>query len=216
MYNPIDLPHNQKVKDNYFVSYSIKNSREITFFRQIDYEYFLQIEFNPIVSSYCERPCKIQSNINKQEDLIIDFWLRYKNGREEMQSLLYSSPFSMSEKMRYINIERYFANKNIPYILKTKSEINFGGLYIENLKYLYALIRRAEHNLCEKYLLVLKRNFANESIKLNEIVKANIIPIDDLNSTIAYGIFTGQLKAPIETQIFDSKLEVSISYEKKY
>lgn len=83
---PIIMPRGTHFGNNYWEVYSSKIKRKVCLFSNLEYENFLTLELNPKIEYFCEQPLDAKVIIDGEETkTIFDFWVKYKDGTEEMQ-----------------------------------------------------------------------------------------------------------------------------------
>lgn len=219
-YKPIELKRNMHNKSNYYVTYSLKNRRNVSIFNELEYKNFLMIETNPFIIRYCERPFKINIESSLIKEIIPDIWILYKNGKEEIQQIDYNKKFisNGNSKAKEISktLEQWCDNNNFIYRLKTDKDIDKHSYYIKNLRFLYGNLKRQNEILIKKYFNTLKSSINSDKLKILDIVSNNIIPLEMVYPSIAYGICNGKLNASIKNSIINFNTEIWSNYEKKY
>jgi hypothetical protein len=80
------LTRGERNSNEVFIFYSPKNRRIATISGAIHAALAIQLEFDPSITAYVERPRRIQYSPKQQID--ISFWTRSKNGEERFQLLV--------------------------------------------------------------------------------------------------------------------------------
>ncbi|WP_350302699.1 hypothetical protein [Peribacillus frigoritolerans] len=67
MYSPIPTKRSSKFGNNYWEAYSPKVKRNVRLFSDLEYDFWVLIETNPQISTYCERPLEIEQFYNRDD-----------------------------------------------------------------------------------------------------------------------------------------------------
>jgi len=178
---------------------------------------------NTNIVTYCEKPINLKLVIDGTiNEIIPSFWILYKNGKEEIQQVEYSKELinngiiNLKTSKKSLLIEQWCNKNSYNFTLRTEKDIDSGIFYINNLRYLYGIIKRQDCPLCSKYLKILKNKLYADSIKIDDLIKSNVIPGDIIYSIIALGIYEGTLDAAITNEILCLNTEVWNHREKEY
>jgi hypothetical protein len=83
MKTPIPLTKAEKVR-GYWEGYSPKLKRDVYFTSDLEYDYWLWVETDPNIISFCERPYKVQEIIDeKVEQSVISMWIQFRDHSEQ-------------------------------------------------------------------------------------------------------------------------------------
>ncbi|MEB1806016.1 MAG: Tn7 transposase TnsA N-terminal domain-containing protein [Bacillaceae bacterium] len=134
MFTPIPIKRNDEFYSNYWEGYSPKLKRDVDFFGDLRYEYWLLIETNPDIVSFCERPISIEGVINgKKRRTQFDMWLKWKDGRDFFVKVIYSS--KKESFLREVE-ELWCKNNGYEYLIVTEQEIRSNPIVLSNKKQL--------------------------------------------------------------------------------
>lgn len=209
--SPIVIPRNLKFKYNYYISYSIKIKRNVKVFKDLNYNNFILLEFNPDVINFCEYPTKINIEIDgKYEEVIFDMYVEYKSGIKEFQ-LIIGNDF-IEDKNNYqrrtTKLEQWCYKSGYNFKIISDKDLYIGKYYTNNLRCLLGLIKRQDIPLLKRYLKMLCSELCDNKIKIKEIMDINIIPFNYVYATIALGIYNGIIIASIKDKIISYDTEV--------
>lgn len=218
-FEPIDISRKNHNKSNYYIFYSIKNQRNIYVFSQLAYYNCLRLEMNPSVEIYCEYPCELSLEINnKLKHTILDFWIKYTEGQNEMQRLIDSKSKAKNNiitpkiQKEFLKEEAWCKEHNYRYSLITDIDIYKSGFYVHNLSFLYGLIKRIDTPIYDQYLIrVINILNSNKHLTIRDFISKDIILPNDLYRTIALGIYRGSLKMSIVSGVISHDTEVQIN-----
>ena len=174
---PIEMPRATHYGNNYFKVYSNKIKRIVNLFSNLEYYNFLTLETNPNVETFCEQPLKIEVVQNDQiTHAIFDMWVRYTNGREELQEVKYEKELSgdsleairSQEQIR--REESWCMDNKLNFVVRTEKDIIKGRFYIKNLNIIASKIRR---------YVPLEGEYYNPRI-LDVLMKNQVLTINEL------------------------------------
>ena len=212
---PIDIPRNKCYGNNYYETYSIRLKRNVRLYSELEYKNFLTVEMNPKVIEYCEQPLKIEIEIDGiLESSIFDMWVHYRDGTEEMQEVKYMSDidpineYTKRARRQVQKQEQWCRANNYKYSIISEKEIEKGTYYINNLRYLYGLIKRIDIPLYRHYTKMLQEKMIFNRIKVNDILNDNIIKKELIFPTIALGIYEGKIQADINNRVINYETEI--------
>ena len=127
MYKPMPLDLHEKKFKNYWISNSYKLNRRVEVVGQLDYEYFLLLEYDRNVISYCERPLKSKVILNnKRVNIIPNFWIKQIDTTEKYIFILYKPDFS-----KEIAIQKWCEINKKDFLILNKTEIRKNEELIE-------------------------------------------------------------------------------------
>lgn len=218
-FEPIDISRMNHNKSNYYIFYSIKNQRNIYVFSQSNFYNCLRLEMNPSVEIYCEYPCEFSLEIdNKLKHTILDFWIKYNDGQNEMQRLIdYKSKdkkniIAPKIQKEFLKEEAWCKEHNYRYSLITDFDIYQGGFYVHNLSFLYGLIKRINTPIYDQYLIrVINILNSYKHLTIRDFISNDVILPIDLYKTIALGIYKGSLKMSLISGVISHDTEVQIN-----
>lgn len=219
-YVPIDITRKMHSMSNYYETYSPKNRRNVRLFNELEYKNFLTIEMNPDIVRFCEKPFIIQIEINGSiKEIIPDFWIQYKNGKEEIQQIESTKSLNMNDTaqnkavIKELKIQQWCITNNFNYKLREVKDINISMFYLNNLRYLFGLVKRLDSPMSGKYLTILKSKLYGDRVKIIDLFLNKVVPVEALFSTIALGIYNGDLEASIVKEVINFNTEVWIRRE---
>ena len=91
MYKPIPLNKSQKCGVGYWEGFSPKLRRDVTLLGDLEYDHWILVETNPLITFYCERPLEIVLPRNgKLIKSVPSLWVKYKDNSEVLIKVRYS------------------------------------------------------------------------------------------------------------------------------
>jgi hypothetical protein len=170
---------------------------------------------NPKVIEYCEQPLKVEIEIDGIiESSIFDMWVLYRDGTEEMQEVKYISDlepineYTKRARRQVQKQEQWCKANNYKYSIRTEKEIEKGIYYINNLRYLYGLIKRLNIPLARRYIKTLKEKILFDRIKVSDLLDYSDMPAEMIFSIIALGIYEGDIQADIDKRVLNYETEI--------
>ena len=146
---PIKMSRGSHYGSNYWEVFSKKMGRKACFFSNLEYHNFLTLEMDPNVVQMCEQPLGIEVMVDgKKEKSILDYWLKYADGSEEIQevksveSLKEDSKDYIRTKAQIHKQKLWCDENNIPYTIRSEKEIYAGEYLVENCAYMASKVRR--------------------------------------------------------------------------
>lgn len=213
LYTPIEEPRSKYFGKNYLAVYSRKLDRVVHFFSILEYYNFLMLEMNHEVITFCEKPKQIEVLIDgKWKNVIFDMWVKYSNGAEEMQEIMYErSKVNDLGKLpeSVIRKQNWCSESSISFRIITEKEILSNRLFICNLERLAAKNRRYIPAGTEQYLSILSKElqrFKTRTIK--ELIKKQLLPPYEEYDYLAYLYYKGIINMNLEKRLLDYETEV--------
>ncbi len=212
---PIDMPRSKSFGCNYYETYSLKLKRNVRLYSELEYKNFLTLEMDSKITEFCEQPIKINIEIDgKSESTVFDMWVHYSNGIEEMQEVKYTTdldPFNELSKKTRMQIQKqelWCKTYGYNYNIRTEKVIERGTYYINNLRYLYGLVKRSDNPLIRNYIKILQNKISLNKVMIKDIINEKELLNENLFSIIALGIYEGKIEADINSKIicYDTEL----------
>jgi hypothetical protein len=174
---------------------------------------------NPNIEIYCEYPCELILEFeNKFHNIILDFWIKYKEGQNEMQRLIDIKSKAKSNKISpksqniYLKEEAWCKENKYRYSLIADNDIYQSGFYVHNLSFLYGLVKRINSPIYEQYLnQVINDLKSYKYLTIRDFIGKGIILPNDLYRTIALGIYKGSLRMSIVSGFISHDTEVQVN-----
>lgn len=216
---PLSMPRGTHYGSNYWEVYSVKMQRKACFFSNLEYENFLTLEMDPDVEFMCEQPLQIEIMVDgKLGKSVLDFWVKYRDGHEEIQEVKYSESLLSDSKdgiraREQIRKQKAWCEENnILHTVRTELEIHTGEFTIENLSYIASRIRRyLPPNDNESYEKLLVGYLgACKKTDIKTIIESGMLPVGDELSFLCYMHYTGQIDLMIDGRPLDYRTEVSL------
>jgi hypothetical protein len=209
MYTPIKIKRSDEFYSNYWESYSPKLKREVNFFGDLKYEYWLLVESNHQIINFCERPIKLEQRINGRKEITyFDMWLKWKDQRESFVKIIYST--KLNPQIRSIELN-WCKNNGFEYLLINEKDIRTNSILLMNSKHLITTISNQVPNDID--ILKVKNLIGKEKTKLEKIFKfySNSIPMNRIKEAIFWLIYKGTLNSNFHEKIFSMDSEVWIN-----
>jgi len=214
MFEPNEIKRSAKYGFNYWESFSPRLKRIVNFFTDLEYENWILIETNPEVVRFCERP-KIINSTNKLEDVSpFDMWIEWKNSKQTMINIFYSSDFDINNKqyeknMEFINGKKNWClNNNFDYEVIIDKDIREPFIYLNNKKKILSNLRVNPNRIksdTEKILDLIN----TEMLSIKSIHERLInIPLQRIINGICWLIFYGYIDGNFKKSILDLHSEV--------
>jgi hypothetical protein len=167
LYEPLPIKRNESFIKNYWESYSPRLQRDVYFLGQLNYEFWLMLEINTEISTYCERPTIIKGVHNKRRfEITPNFWVQYKNGEESFVILEYEKAKKPKFDINLLEEWCYKQNKKLEVIKETYILQN--QLIINNSKRLISFLSRK--NVIEMDLHRIIKCLTTEKITIKSLV----------------------------------------------
>nr|WP_294489192.1 hypothetical protein [uncultured Anaerosporobacter sp.] len=207
-FTTIDYPEHLRKKSNYYEFYSLKNKRNVQVYGMYAYYHCLKLELDSNILSYCEYPYEIVLTETglKPYSVIFDFGVIDSfNNR-----LIHNYHNDNSIKCRETSyFEENWCNQNgIGYKDFSKEDLFNNSYYLNNLRYLYGLLKRTNGPLYIRYLNTLLNTALDERSTLQQLHSVLDVSALDLYKVIAIGIRNGQLEIPLYDNIINYNMEV--------
>ncbi len=214
----IDMPRGTHYGNNYYIVYSKKIHRVCHFYSNLEYFNFLSLEISPIVEKFCEQPMKIEIiQENKLQHAIIDMWVLYRDGREELQEVKYSSeltgnsPQAIRSQEQIRREELWCRDNNIDFVVRTDKSIPQGQFFLNNANTMAAHLRRytpTEEKFYNPKILCTLEKYGKLSIE--DLINNNLLPLNSEIDHLCYMYEKGLINMNIGNQPLGYKTEVTI------
>ena len=215
---PIKISRSTHYGNNYYVVYSKKIHRICHFFSNLEYYNFLSLEINPAVHTFCEQPLKIDVVLDNQiKHAIFDMWVLYKDGREELQEVKYSSELqgNSSEALRsqeqIRREEEWCKNNNINFVIRTEQNIPQGRFFLNNANTIAAHLRRyipTEEKYYDPKIINIVSQYG--IVTIEQLINNSLLPLNFEIDHLCYMYEKGLIKLNINNQPLGYKTEVSL------
>ena len=126
---PMEMPRGTHYGSNYWIMYSEKRHRTVKAYSGLEHENLLTLEMNPDVEYYCEQPLCAELYIDgKKSNAIFDVWVLYGDGREEYQTVRYTSDLEKSSNQ--LNTQIAWCQQNsFTHVIRTEKDIEKGKFF---------------------------------------------------------------------------------------
>lgn len=215
---PIIMPRGTHFGNNYWEVYSSKIKRKVCLFSNLEYENFLTLEMNPQIEYFCEQPLEAKVKIDGEETkTIFDFWVKYKDGTEEMQEVKYSSELTGTDKKSLrsqAQIKKqtlWCAQNQINYCIRTEDVINKGIFHIRNYNIMAAKVRRYIPTNIETVIDNIEDILSiTKKITISDLIKEDVLPENLELSILSYLYFVGAIIMNIENKPLNNSTEITL------
>lgn len=216
---PIKMPRGTHYGNNYWEVFSNKMNRKACFFSNLEYHNFLTLEMNPKVVQMCEQPLEIEVMIDgKLEKSILDFWIKYNDGSEQIQevksieSLTEGSKDYIRTKSQIHKQKLWCEENNIAYTVRSEKEIYTGEYTIDNYAYMAARVRRytlpedakSYRNVLIGYLEACKKT------DIRILIESGRLPLGNEMNFLCCMQFEGVIHMNINDRPLDYRTEVTL------
>ena len=223
---PIEMPRSMHYGNEYYTTYSVKVGRVVNLFSKLEYFNFLALETDPTVETFCEQPLEIQIvEDGKVKKAIFDMWVKYKDGREELQEVKYTKELSGDSaaairSQEQIRRQKHWCEENgIPFVVRTEEDLLKGEYLIQNRSVIAGLIRRYTPTNAEHYNKLVIRCIEDayydrrKKILMNDLISKELLPIGNEWAHIAYMYVRGMIDLNIGSKPLDLRTEVRLYAE---
>lgn len=210
MYTPQITDANKKYGNNRWLAYSPKLGRTVYLFSDIEYEHWLQVEFNSKVVNFCEQPLKIEINNNgNYAASIFDMWVQYEDGSEEFIEIKYTSDLSKERVAKQISVQKTWCNENNKqHKVMTEVEIKQSPMRLSNLKLMIKFLE-PKFNQPEQ-IKVIKQILSGNKLTVESLSTTAKIPYEEIRIIVNYLIYKNEIKSNYFEKPFGKKMEVWI------
>jgi len=213
------MPRGSHYGSNYWEVYSKKMGRKAYFFSNLEYHNFLVMEMDPSVVQMCEQPLEIEIMVDgKNEKSILDFWIKYTDGSEEIQEVKSVESLKADSKdyirtKAQMHKQKLWCEENlIRYTVRSEQEIYAGEYLIENCAYMASKVRRyalpedigSYKNLLIGYLEACKK------ADICTLMETGRLPLGNELSFLCYMHFEGVIRMEIGNRPLDNRTEVAL------
>jgi hypothetical protein len=215
----IKMPRGSHYGSNYWEVFSKKMKRKACFFSNLEYHNFLTLEMNPKVVQMCEQPLEIEVMIDgKIQKSILDFWIKYDDGSEEIQevkgieSLTEGSKDYIRTREQMRKQKQWCEENNIAYTVRSEKEIYSGEYTIENFAFMASRVRRyilpndvkSYRNVLIGYLEACKKT------DIHMLIESGRLPLGNEMIFLCYMHFEGVIHMSIDDRPLDYRTEVTL------
>lgn len=212
---PIPITKVQRVR-GYWEGYSPKLKRDVYFTNDLEYDYWLWVETDPKIVSFCERPYKVKDIIDgKIEESVISMWVQHCDRPQQYVKVKYSNdrnPILTKKLVKEIHIEqKWCENNNFSYLTVTKEEIRYNPMLLSNKKLLVSFVCNRPQPIATDYHLI-KKVISVGRHSLHDIHHhfADKIPPTRITEALCWMIYQGEIQTNLEKVPLGSRMEVWI------
>lgn len=145
---PIQVSGRSHYGSNFWDAYSPKLNRDVSFYSDLEYDYWILLEMNKNVTKFCEQPLKVRGKYEgKTIQSIFDIWILWSNNTQEYVEIKYSKDLSPASRQykrvtKQIAIQKQWClDNNVSYSIKTELEIRKNITLLNNFKTLLPYLR---------------------------------------------------------------------------
>lgn len=215
MYSPIPLTKSEKTGVGYWEAYSPKLKRDVTLLGDLEYDYWLFIETDPRILSYCERPILIESSFtSKIITSVPSYWVKYQDNTEAIIKVRFSKVETSKNgklKNQLLIEEQWCKEKNIKHCVVNDQEIRSNPLLLSNKKLLISIVSNRLHPI-DTDIHLISQILSLKKITIQEL-KASLdskIPFLRVTEGVCWMIYKGFIKSSLDRAPIGPKLEVWI------
>lgn len=204
MYKPIAIKRSSKFGNNYWEAYSPKLKRNIYLFSDLEYDFWILVETNPLIEMFCERPLEIEIfSEGKLKKVMISMWLKWLNSKEEYVSIRYSS------NLKDVNTLQIWCNKlGKNFVLKTEKEIRENKIFLDNMKTLLPYISNRLTPIETDIHMIKKFLYDHEKCSLCSLEKLLNMESSRVREAIFWLYYHGTISANFDKALVGPNLEV--------
>jgi len=214
---PVDMPRGTHYGNNYYEVYSVKARRRARFYSELEYYNFLSLEMDFRVKALCEQPLAIESVVDgKTRKVVFDMWLRYQDGREEMQEVKYAAELtgtneSARRSQEQIRHERVWCETNgIGFKVRTEQDICGGRFRVGNLHLLAARNRWYDPQSGDAYWEPLREMLSSRVLVVSDLLRLELLPALQPWEFLSRMYYMGRLGMELDRQPLGARTEVEL------
>lgn len=218
---PIEMPRGTHYGSNYFIVYSHKLKRNVKLYSNLEYYNFLTLEVDPNVEFFCEQPHEISVCIdNKLGKAVFDMYVKYKDGREELQEVKYKCELigedeSSRRSQEQIRRQQHWCEENnVNFVVRTEEDIIKGNFHMQNLNVIAARLRRYVPTESTYYDALIKKNLKRDSVTIKSLIEHRMLPLGHELDHICYLYCKGTIQMNVENQPLDNRMEIKLCQNK--
>ncbi|WP_050741205.1 TnsA endonuclease N-terminal domain-containing protein [Acetobacterium bakii] len=189
--SPVNIARSKKYGSNFYICHSLKLNRRVSLHSNLEYANFLDVELNPNIVKYLEQPLQVEVK-GKDGDsykTTFDMEVLFKNDTNELWEIKYSSDLnsgsnSSNRSIKQIEYQRKWClENNITYKVRTENEIFKGPEHLNNMRFMYHCLCRAQSNLIQDNLKRIKNRIqiekciTVEKLLNDDAVKLSVMPV---------------------------------------
>lgn len=204
-YVPTESSRKEQSKNTYFIFYSLKNGRNIQLYSQQCYYQALILEMDADVISYCERPNLCDGLPQKN---VFDFIVEYQNSDKLVILRMHSVGTTFPAQMK--NEESDFCDsRGYRYEFITLDHETRDSYYLQNIKYLYCLLKRVKSPRYSKYVDLLVHSISKEQrITIADFMNEYHMSAYEALVTTAFAIYRGVIHLRLNSEAITLNMEV--------
>ncbi|MCP9284619.1 MULTISPECIES: hypothetical protein [Bacillus] len=209
MYSPINIKRSSKFGNNYWEAYSPKLKRNVRLFSDLEYDFWVLVETDPKILTFCERPFEVKyfNKNNKVLKTFFNMWVKWRNGHEEFIVVKYSTNVTSTN----IKILEQWCQKHKKNFA-IRSEINIRGntVLLENMKLLLPYLSNRSHPI-DTDLYVIKQEIQRNKHSVGYLEDRLSIGSSRIKEAIFHLYNKGIIDANLQCIPFGRNLEVWIN-----
>jgi len=198
---PVNMPRAKRYGSNFWIVYSAKEDRRVTFYSDLEYANFLTVEMDPEISGFTEQPfAAVSEAFGEEHKTVFDMLVCKEHTGKELWEVKYSSELNDERVVKQIETQKnYCKDHDIIYQVRTEKEIYLGPAYIENLSFFFHQkgIYKYE-TLIPAIEEIQNRLYKSETLIIKELLDK--LSYQYIYPAVAEMYYSGQLAADIKDQ----------------
>lgn len=220
---PIEMVRGSHYGSDFYTVYSVKAGRVVNLFSKLEYYNFLALETDPTVAKLCEQPISIEIiEDGKEKRAVFDMWVKYKDGRDELQEVKYSKDLtgtsqSAIRSQEQIRRQKHWCEDNeVPFVVRTEAEIIDGQFAVANRQVIANLVRRYSVNDSTEYYkkLVIRTlddaEYDKKKLSIADLLQSEKLPVSQEWMFLCYLYVNGVIDLNIKNRPLDARMEVTL------
>ncbi|TLS52502.1 hypothetical protein FE782_11125 [Paenibacillus antri] len=213
MKTPIPITKAEKVR-GYWEGFSPKLKRDVFFTSDLEYDYWLWVETDPNIISFCERPRKVSDLIgSKTMESVMSMWIKYHDQSEhyiKVKPSYVRNPILSKKLDKEIQIEQKWCEQNnANYKTVEEESIRSNPLLLSNKKLLISFVCNRSQPIDTDYLRI-KKFISSGRYSLQDIHLhfADKIAPARITEALCWMIYQGKVQSNLDIVPLGSRMEV--------
>lgn len=210
MFTPLITDASKKYGNNRWLAYSSKLKRTVYLFSDLEYEHWLQLEFDANVVSFCEQPLKVSIKVESKEvSSIFDMWVQYKDGYEEFLEIKYTSDLLKENVQNQLQIQKSWCEKNLKnHRVVTDQEIKQDPIKNSNMKLILNMIKSPIEDVVTIRNIKQTIEVTPQKLTIEALSHHSQIPINQTLKIVSFLIYSNEIKSDYSVKPLGKKTEV--------
>ena len=144
-------------------------------------------------------------------------WVKYRDGREELQEVKYNSELAGNDKSAIRSQEQikreetWCKTNNIDFVVRTDKNISNGRFFLDNANVIAARLRHYIPNEDKYYNPYIINTLENhKKLTIEELIENNFLPINNEITHLCYMYEKGMIDLNINDKPLNFKTEVTL------